>query len=164
MVNYILSYATLAVLFIVQTTLSRYVDIAGVAPDLIFIFAVCYSMYNFPVRSAVLCVIAGLLADMYSMSFVGVNALIYLYIGIAISNFASILIKKNLWTVSLGVFVVSFLYHTVILVVNYILPGHSTLWYPLLRYVVPTAFYDAVASMVVALWARRLSMEKIRGF
>ena len=66
MFNYILSYLTLAVLFIVQTTLSRYIDIFGIAPNLIFVYVLCYSIYNFPVRSAVLCAVAGFITDLYS--------------------------------------------------------------------------------------------------
>ena len=163
MLNYVLSYLTLAVLFIVQTTLSCYIDIYGIAPNLIFVFIVCYSIYNFPVRSGFLCVIAGIIVDLYSRKYVGLNALLYMYIGIAISNFASTLIKKNVWTSAVGVLVVSLVYHTIILVVDYVIPSYSSFLYPLLRYAVPTAVYDAAISFVIALWARRLSIDEIRG-
>jgi len=163
MINYILSYLTLVVLFIVQTTLGRYIDICGIAPNLVFVYILCYSMYNFPVRSAVLCIVAGIITDMYSMEYVGLNAILYMYIGLAISNFASSLIKKNIWAVSLGVLLVSLLYHTVILTVNFVVPSYSEFAYPFVRFALPTAFYDAAVSLVMALWARSLSEDKIRG-
>ncbi len=163
MINYILSYLTLIVVFVFQTTLGRYIDVFSIAPDIIFVFALCYSMYNFPVRSAVLCVVAGLMTDLYTQSYVGLNALLYMYIGLGISNFASFLIKKNIWTVSLGVLCVSFFYHTVILVVCYVMPSYSSFLYPIVRIVIPTAIYDAILAFVIAPISRYLSEEKIRG-
>lgn len=163
MLNYFLSYLTLAVLFIVQTTLSRYIDIFGIAPNLIFVYVLCYSIYNFPVRSAVLCAIAGLVVDLYTGQYVGLNALLFMYIGIAISHFTSTLIKKHVWTSALGVLIISFLYHTIILLIDYVIPGYSGFQYPFLRIALPGAVYDAMVSFVIALWARKLSIEEIRG-
>lgn len=163
MFNYILSYLTLAVLFIAQTTLSRYIDIFGIAPNLIFVYVLCYSIYNFPVRSAVLCAVAGFITDLYSGQYVGLNTLLFMYIGIAISNFASTLIKKHVWTAAVGVLVVSLVYSTVILVTDYVMPGYSSFLYPFVRIALPTAVYDMIVSFVMALWARKLSIDEIRG-
>ena len=163
MLNYVLSYLSLALLFLFQTTLSRYIDICGIAPNLIFTFAVCYSMYNFPVRSAVLCAVAGIVADLYSHQYVGVNALLYMYTGIAISNFASSLIRKNVWTAWAGVLCLSVLYHSIILIIDFVIPGHSGFVYPFLRFAIPTAVYDSVVSFVMVLLTRWLSEDKIRG-
>ncbi len=164
MLNYILSYLTLFVLFIVQTTLSIYIDIFGIAPNLVFVYILCYSMYNFPSRSAVLCAIAGILTDLYTQQFVGFNALAFMYIGLAMSNFASSLIKNNIWTSFLGVLLVSIVYHSALLIAGYVVPGHSGFIYPFARFAVPTAVYDAVLSLAMTFWARRLSEDKIRGF
>lgn len=163
MLNYVWTYLTLVVLFVVQTTLGIYIDVYSIAPDIIFVFAVCYSMYNFPVRSTVLCLVAGILADLYTGSYIGVNALLYMYIGLAISNFAASLIKKNIWTATLGVLTVSVIYHTVVLIVYYVIPGYSSFAFPFLRIVLPTALYDAVLSLVMYRWARWLSEDRIRG-
>ena len=163
MVNYILSYLTLAIIFIFQTTLSKYIDIFSVAPNIICVFTLCYSMYNFPVRSTVLCVVAGLITDMYSHSYIGLNALLYMYIGLAISSFASSLIKKNIWTVALGFLCVTLLFHTVILTVCYVMPSYSGFLYPLVRFVIPTAFYDGALAFIISPLAHYLSKEKIRG-
>ena len=161
--NYVLSYLTLAVLYIFSTTSARYIEIFGIAPDLIFVFAVCYSMYNFPVRSAVLCAVSGLVVDLYSGSYIGLNALLYMYIGIGISNFASSLIRKNMLATVLGVLAVSLVYHTAVLVIDYVIPLHTGFWYPLVRIVLPTAVYDAVFTVVISLWAKKLSVNTVRG-
>lgn len=161
--NYVLSYLTLAVLFVLQTTLGRYIDICGIAPDIIFVYVLCYSMYNYPVRAAVLSIIAGIIVDLYSSTHVGLNALLYMYIGLSVSNFASTLMKKNVWTVALGVVVLSILYHTVVLITQYVIAGHSGFVYPFVRIALPTAVYDGVVSLVLSLWAQWLSMDKIRG-
>lgn len=161
--NFVLTYLTLAIAFIVQASLGIYIDIYSVAPNLIFVFAVCYSMYNFPVRSAVLCLVAGILVDAYSCDYIGLNALLYMYIGISISNFASALIKKNIWTVVLGIIIVSALYNTIIILVNYVIPGYSGFFYPFFRMVLPGAVYDGAVSLLIGFWAEWLSQDKIRG-
>ncbi len=163
MLNYILSYLTLCVFFVLQTTVSHYTDVFGIAPNLVFVFALCYSMYNFPVRSAILCVIAGIITDMYTMQYVGLNALLIMYMGLAISIFASTLIRKNIFAVAVVVLLSSMLYHSVILIINYVIPSYSGFSYPFARFVLPTALYDSVLSVVVSVWARSLSRERIKG-
>ena len=93
----------------------------------------------------------------------GLNTLLFMYIGLAISNFASTLIKKHVWTAAVGVLVVSLVYNTVILVVDYVMPGYSSFLYPFVRIALPAAVYDTVVSFVMALWARKLSIDEIRG-
>lgn len=163
MLNYILSYLTLCVFFVLQTTVIHYIDVFGIVPNLIFVYALCYSMYNFPVRSAVLCVIAGIITDMYTMHYVGLNALLIMYMGLSISIFASTLIKKNIFAVTVVVLIASMLYHSVILIINYVVPSYSGFSYPFARFVLPTALYEAVLSVVISVWARSLSRERIKG-
>ena len=163
MLNYVLTYVTLIVLYLVQTTLSIYIDIFDIAPNLLLVFAVCYSVYNYPVRSSVMCLVAGIMVDVYSQPYIGMNALLFMYTGLAISTVAGSLIKKNLWTVSVGVLVVSIIYHLVLLMVNYVIPGYSEFAYPVARYVAPTALYDGIMALVIAWWAKWLSEDRIRG-
>jgi len=101
--------------------------------------------------------------DLYSGSYIGPNALLYMYIGIGISNFASSLIRKNMLTTILGVLAVSLVYHTLMLVIDYVIPLHTSFWYPLVRIVLPTAIYDAVFTVVISLWAKKLSVNTVRG-
>ena len=161
--NYVLTYLTLAIAFIIQASLGIYIDIYSIAPNIILVFTMCYAMYNFPVRSAVVCLVAGILVDAYSCDYIGLNALLYMYMGLSISNFASALIKKNIWTVVLGIIIVSAIYNTSILIVNYVIPGYSGFFYPFLRFILPGAIYDGVLSLMVAFWAEWLSQDKIRG-
>ena len=163
MLNYVLTYVTLLVLYLLQTTLGIYIDIFDIAPNILLVFAVCYSVYNYPVRSSIMCLVAGIMVDLYSQPYIGLNALLFMYTGLAISTFASSLVKKNLWTVAVGVLVVSIIYHLVILMVNYVIPGYSEFAYPVARYVAPTALYDGVMAFVIAWWAKWLSEDRIRG-
>ena len=162
--KYFWSYFTVIIFFLVQTTLGKYIDILGIAPNLVFVFAVCYAMYNFPVRSAVLCIVSGILLDLYGCKTVGVNALLYMYIGLGVSLFGSTLMKKNIWAVALGVIIVSALYQTVYLLFGYVLKSGVPFLYGFLRIVIPATVYDGVVSLIVSNWARWLSEEQIRGF
>lgn len=162
--KYFWSYLTLILLFVIQTTLGKYIEIFGIAPNLVFVFAVCYSMYNFPVRSAVLCVAAGFLIDCFDLQLMGYNALLFMYIGLAVSLFGGSLMKKSFWASALGVIVVSALWQSVDLLLFYVLKGYSTFLSGFLRIVIPTTIYDGVFALVVSAWTRWLSEEQIRGF
>lgn len=162
--KYFWSYFTVLVLFVVQTTLGKYIDVFSVMPNLVFVFAVCYSMFNFPVRSAVLCAVAGLLMDIYSCRIIGTNALMYMYIGLLVSLFGSSLMKKSIWAVALGVIIVSAVYQSVYFVVRYMLGGSGGFLYALVRIILPGAVYDGAAALAVSVWAHWLSEEHIRGF
>ncbi len=158
-----LAYITVIILFVVQTTLGRYIDIYGIAPNLVFVFAVCYSMYNFPVRSAVLCVVSGLILDLYNCTNIGLNALLYMYIGLAVSMFFAVLMKKSLFTVALGVITVSAVYQIIWLVLVHVINHRAPFLYSLVRIVLPSTVYDGIAATVMYMWARWLSEEQIRG-
>ena len=162
--KYLWSYVTLLILFLVQTTLGIYIDICGIAPNIVFVFAICYAMYNFPVRSAVLCVVSGLLIDLYGCKTIGINALLYMYIGLGVSFFGGTLMKKNIWAVALGTIVVSLLYQVAFILIEYVLKTDVSFWYGFFRIIVPSAIYDGAIALVLSGWARWLSEEQIRGF
>lgn len=162
--KYFWSYFTVLILFIVQTTLGKYIDILGIAPNLVFVFAVCYAMYNFPVRSAVLCVISGILIDLYGCKTVGVNALMYMYIGLLVSLFAGALMKKNIWAVALGVIITSAIYQSLYFLFEYSLKSDISFVFGFLRIIIPGTFYDGIIALLISWWAKWLSEEQIRGF
>lgn len=162
--KYFWSYLTLLILFIFQTTLGRYIAVFGIAPNVVFVFAVCYSMYNFPVRSAVLCLIAGLVTDCFNCRLIGFNAVIYMYIGLAVSVFGGALMKRSLWTVALGVIIAAALCQSLNLFFVYTIHGYASFWYGFLRIIVPETLYDSVFALIVSGWAKWLSEEQIRGF
>ncbi len=162
--KYFWSYLTLILLFVIQTTIGRHIEICGISPNIVFVFAVCYSMYNFPVRSAVLCAAAGFLTDCFDMQLMGFNALIYMYIGLAVSVFGSSLMKKSLWAVAAGVIIVSAFSQSINLILFYVLKGYAPFWYGFFRIVIPTTLYDGLFALIISSWARWLSEEQIRGF
>ncbi len=164
MMKYFWTYLTLLVLFVLQTTVGRYINIFGIAPNLVFVFAVCYAMYNFPVRSAVLCVVAGLLADIYGSGIMGINGLLYMYIGLAVSLFGSTLMKKSTPAVAIGVMVVSVLYQTVYFLICYTMRGYGPFVYTFVRLIIPGGIYDGAAALLISMWTLWLSEEHIRGF
>ncbi len=162
--KYFWTYLTLFVLFVAQTTLGKYIDIFSVAPNLVFVFAVCYAMYNFPVRSAVLCAVAGVIIDVYSNGIMGLNTLLYMYIGLLVSMFASTLMKKSMPAVALGVMIVSTVYQLIYYLICFVPGGNASVVYTFLRIIIPGSIYDAVFALVISAWALWLSEEHIRGF
>jgi rod shape-determining protein MreD len=74
-----LRYVLLAILplggIFLQTTFLHRLSPAGVLPDMILIFVVCYSLYNGSVPGGVYGTLFGLVEDFYSGRMLGVNAL-----------------------------------------------------------------------------------------
>ena len=85
--KYFLHYLILIILFIFQTTLSKYISFFGVFPNLILVYVICVSLIFSDVKSVVLSTVAGLALDLCRGMVIGFNALFYLYFSIATCYF-----------------------------------------------------------------------------
>ena len=85
--KYFLHYVFLLILFVVQTTLSKYIAFSGVFPNLVFVYVICLCLIFCDVKSIVLATVGGLALDFHSGLAIGFNALFYLYFSMATAYF-----------------------------------------------------------------------------
>lgn len=95
----ILTYITLILVFVLQSTLCRYIEVLHTIPNLLLVFAVCYCMYAEPVKATVLAGTAGLIIDVAISKHLGVNTLMMMYLGLLLSYISADYIRTNFLTV-----------------------------------------------------------------
>lgn len=81
--KFFLHYFIFIILFILQTTLSRYISFFGVFPNLVFVYVICLCLIFSDVKSVILSTVAGLAIDLYGGIVIGFNALFYMYFSLA---------------------------------------------------------------------------------
>ncbi len=139
---YIFTAVIAAVALILQGT--EIIQIAGKKPDLVFILVV-YIGYSFgSFNGQVVGFVAGLFHDSISRSPLGLLALPKVAIGFLVGMFGRSVIKNNLLTIMLLLFVASLLKGILTLFLCYIF--HQALLSSVIQVIIPEALYNAVIS------------------
>ena len=87
MMKQFVHYLLFIILFVFQTTISKYITFLGVFPNLVFVYVICLCLIFTDVKSIVLSTIAGLALDLHGGMAIGFNALFYMYFSIATAYF-----------------------------------------------------------------------------
>ncbi|OPY55931.1 MAG: rod shape-determining protein MreD [Pelotomaculum sp. PtaU1.Bin035] len=150
----------LGAVLILQTTILEYIALYGVKPDLVMLLVIFNGFLLGPREGAFLGFAGGMLEDLFSGSYIGLNALSNMVAGYFAGACGERFYKENTLVVS-GV---AFVSTAVGLSVNYLLllylNIHVPLFHALLRVVVPTALYTAL--LVPFLFKRVISFLKTR--
>lgn len=134
----------LGVVLILQTTIMDYLSVYGVKPDLVMLLVIFNGFLLGPREGAFLGFAGGIIEDLFSGSYIGINALTKMVAGYLAGISGERLYKEN----SLVVSGVTFFSTTVGLLVNYLLllylKIHMPFFHTLFRVILPTALYTAV--------------------
>jgi len=151
----------LGVVLIFQTTMLDYLTVYGVKPDLVMLLVVFNGFLLGPREGAFLGFAGGIIEDLFSGSYIGMNALSKMVAGYLAGVSGERLYKEN----SLVVAGVTFFSTVAGLLVYYFLLLYLKIdvpfFYTLLRVVLPTALYTAV--LVPFLFRRVLRLVIIKG-
>ncbi|MDF9408304.1 rod shape-determining protein MreD [Pelotomaculum isophthalicicum JI] len=134
----------LGVVLILQTTIMDYLSVYGVKPDLVMLLVIFNGFLLGPKEGAFLGFAGGIIEDLFSGSYIGINALTKMVAGYLAGFCGERLYKEN----SLVVAGVAFFSTTVGLLINYFLLLYLKIYMPffytLFRVILPTALYTAV--------------------
>lgn len=83
--------------FLFQTTLLQYIAIGGVVPNTTLIILVTIALLKGKKTGAILGISMGLLQDIVISEVIGINALIYFFIGYLVGIVDNKVFKDNLW-------------------------------------------------------------------
>jgi len=129
---------------VLQTTLLDYISMAGVKPDLVMLLVVLNGFLLGPREGAFLGFAGGVLEDLFSGSYIGLNALSKFAAGYLAGAAGERLYRENSIVATGVVFFSAFTGQ----VISYLLLLYLNVWiapfYALLRVAVPTAVYTAV--------------------
>lgn len=159
----ILTYLILILVFVLQSTLCRYVEVLHIMPNLLLVFVVCYSMNAVPVRATVLAAVTGMLMDLFNARYIGINAVMMMYLGLILSCVSSDYIRTNFLTVLISTALSTFLYEGIYSFLMYFIFGKMSASV-MLTVVSLEAVYNTVAACAFAWLGRYLAYDEIRSF
>lgn len=159
----ILSYVTILLLYIIQTSIGQYIKIFSVMPNLIFVYAMVYSMTNSQIKSAVMGCVCGMLADMSFGETNYMSALIVMYISLFISGIYGKRFFENRLVYAGGMLAATLVYNMLMMFIMSFTASSVPFFFTLFRYVIPEAFINAALSLLFLIYVRWLNNEFVRG-
>ena len=157
------AYLTIIIFAALQSTVIRSVEVWDTIPNLILVFAVCYSMYAEPVKATTLSLVCGLVYDLMSAHHLGLGALLLMGLGLLLSVLSSDYIHSNAVTVLIGVVLATFLFECVYTLIIYFMFDKISASY-MFAIVAKEAVYNLVAAAVVMWWSKYLAEYEVRSF
>ncbi len=154
---------TFLVLFLIQTTSEEFIKLFGVAPNLLLVFTVIYSINSSIPKSILIGSIAGLLLDVSSQGLLGLNALLMTYIAILASFLSSkILFERKIITI-ITVFALGFIYDFFNVLITSALITRLPVFYIIYRYTLLFCVYNSIIAIPMTYLLDKLKFEYIRG-
>ncbi len=144
-----LGYLLVFLLFLVtQTVFVPFIEIAGVRPDVLLIFLVIFGMKRERIVGTVSGFGIGLIQDLFTAGFLGANALVKTLTGFLVQPFSSEKSRETAVGFGWRFFWLAFLHD---LLLSWIFAWGNTMsvWFFLVRFVVPGAVYSTVAALIV---------------
>ncbi|MBO4415019.1 MAG: rod shape-determining protein MreD [Lachnospiraceae bacterium] len=146
------------ILYLMQTSVFTSFMLAGVVPDLLLIPVVAVAFTRGSNKGMVTGFICGLLIDITYSSFIGLFALMYMFIGF-LTGFAHKIYDENDYTIPVILISVSELvYNLLYYVFFYFLKGKLNFGFYLYRFMIPKVIYTVFVSLILY---RIFNMENI---
>lgn len=158
-----LTYLSLVLLVIVESSLGRYIEISGISPNPALCFTIIYALTNGSVRSAALGLVCGLLFDSVSNVAFGFNSLVLMYMCLMCSYFSRKFYYHNKTALVFGVFMYGIVYETVCLIFTAVTFSDAPFFYTFFRFILPEAFLNSLIAIPMLWWVKWLNNEYIRG-
>lgn len=147
--RYILSYALLFAALILQTTLLGELTFFGVAPSLMLVLVVCFSLMNDCIPSAVFAVVAGLLLDISGSRIIGFNALLMMYLSLGVVFFGQEFFRETPRAASMLVALSTFVYEMIYFIFSFAIFGGAHFFYMIARIILIECVYNALVAVPI---------------
>ena len=158
-----LTYLTLIILLVLQSTVCRGIEVLHTIPNLVLIFVVCYSMYAEPVKATVLALVSGIVFDLTQAQYLGFGALLMMFSGLGLSVVSSDYIRSNVLTVLVSVALSTFVFEGVYSFLLYFIFDKITASHMFFA-ICAEAVYNTVVAVAVMWWAKYLAEYEVRSF
>lgn len=147
--HYILSYVSLFIALILQTTLMRELDFFGISPSLILVMVICFSLMNDIIPSAIFAVVAGLLLDIYGGRIIGFNTLLMMYLSLGVVMFGREFFRETPRASSALVAIGTFVYELIYFTFSIAIFGGSHYFYMIVRVILIESVYNAAVAIPI---------------
>jgi rod shape-determining protein MreD len=152
----VLAWAFSVIVFLLlQTTWLEYVKIMGVKPNLVLVFVVIVALLCGHIVGAVGGFFAGLAMDLLAGKYLGLYALLMLYVGLACGYLTIKLYKENYLVMLFFVILSSIAFEFAVYFLTS-LDGNMELYRAFTRKILPEAGYNCIAALIIYYFALKV--------
>lgn len=141
MKRFIAAFLTLILGFVLQATVFKWLSFGGIVPNILIIITASYGFMTGEKKGLVVGFFAGLLTDVFFGSFMGLNALIYMYIGYLNGKFNRIFYEEDVKLPLILIISSDLLYSISYYIIMFLLRGRFDIGYYFLKIILPEAVY-----------------------
>lgn len=149
MKRFIISVLLIIMCFLLQTTVFKWLAFGGIVPNLLIVLTASFGFMRGEKTGLFMGFFCGLLCDIFFGSVLGLNAMVYMYIGYANGKFNRIFypddIKLPLGLILVSDFVYGFLYYMIL----FLMRGRFQISYYLVHIILPEAVYTILVTLIL---------------
>jgi len=140
---------TVIVLFLIQITWFKGLEIASVSPNLLIIIVASIGVLRGSREGMIIGFIAGLLVDIYFADYLGFYALAYMFIGYVIGLFKRIFFAEDIKLPLILIMLGNALFNVAVYVFKFMLKGDLSFPYYLMNLILPEVMYTFIVAIFI---------------
>lgn len=149
MKRFIISVLLVIICFLLQTTVFKGLAFGGIVPNLMIVLTASFGFMRGEKTGLFMGFFCGLLCDIFFGGVLGLNAMVYMYIGYANGKFNRIFypddIKLPLALILVSDFVYGFLYYIIL----FLMRGRFQISYYIVHIILPEAVYTILVTLLL---------------
>ena len=149
MKRFTVSVLLIIICFLLQTTIFQWIDFGGIVPNLMIILTASFGFMRGERTGLLFGFFCGLLVDIFFANVLGLNAMIYMYIGYTNGKFNRVFypedIKLPLFLILLSDFSYGFIYYFVL----FLMRGRFQIGYYFIHIILPEMVYTILITLLL---------------
>ena len=144
--------------FVLQTTVFKGIAFGGIVPNLMIILTASFGLMRGERTGLMFGFFCGLLSDIFFGSVIGLNAMIYMYIGYANGKFNRIFFPENIKLPMVLILVSDLVYGFAYYVILFLMRGRFHFTYYFIHIILPETVYTILVTLILypaVLWINK---------
>lgn len=143
------AFIIIIISFVLQATVCQWISFGGIIPNVILIVTACYGFMFGEKYGLVVGFFCGLLSDVFFGTFIGLNALFFMYIGFFNGKFHQMFYKDSIKLPLIMITVSDFMYGISYYVIMFMLRSRFDFSFYFIKTILPEVIYTVLISVLV---------------
>lgn len=149
MKRFFISALLIIMCFLLQTTVFKGLAFGGIVPNLLIVLTASFGFMQGEKTGLIIGLFCGFLVDIFFGSVLGLNAMIYMYIGYINGKFNRIFYPEDI-KMPLGLILVSdFIYGFIYYIILFLMRGRFNISYYVVHIILPEAVYTLLVTLLL---------------
>ncbi|MCM1494214.1 MAG: rod shape-determining protein MreD [Bacteroides sp.] len=147
--RFIIQLLIILICFLLQTSLFRYLDLAGIVPNLLLIPTMAFGMMRGRKEGMLVGFFSGLLLDLFYGSMIGPYALLYMYLGYINGFFHRVYYMEDILLPMLMAGANDLIYNIIVYIFAYLLRNRLDIGFYLIHVILPEMVYTMIMTLFI---------------